>query len=82
MPTGAHLAPVVEQPVADVLPDRMRAVELDRVEPLDLHRPEAAQALDTEELARDLAQAPLADGQPRLPAGARVAENGVPVRVG
>jgi hypothetical protein len=57
----------------------MRPEQLHRVEPLDLDTAEASIALDSEELARGLAQAHLADGQPWLPGGARVAEDGVPI---
>jgi hypothetical protein len=75
------LAPVVEQDLADFLPDRVRTVELDRIQALDLDGAEASQALDPKELARDFGKAPLADVNPWPPGGARVAENGVPVAV-
>lgn len=79
VPTRPDLAAVGQQALADFLPGRVRPVQFHGVEALDLDGPEAARALDPEELARDLAQAHLADGQPWLPGGARVAEDGVPI---
>jgi hypothetical protein len=79
MPSRPDLAAVVEQALADVLPNCMRPEQLHRVEPLDLDTAEASIALDPEQFAGDLGKPPLLDGQPWLPGGARVAEDGVPI---
>src|ERR1700704_4489135 len=78
MTSRPDLAAVVEQALADVLPNCMRPEQLHRVEPLDLDTAEASIALDPEQFAGDLGKPPLLDGQPRPPGGARVPEKGVP----
>jgi hypothetical protein len=81
-PARPHLTAVVEQTLADLAPGRVLPVQLDRVEALDLDGPEAAQAADAEEFARDLRKPALLYGKPRLSGGARVRQQGVPVFVG
>jgi 8-hydroxy-5-deazaflavin:NADPH oxidoreductase len=61
MPAGALLAGVVEQPLRDVLPDGVAAVEPDRVDGLDFHGPLAAAAGDTQQVALDLHKPALPD---------------------
>jgi hypothetical protein len=48
------LTTVVEQPVADIFPNRVRPIQLDRIQALDLDATRASVALDPQELARDL----------------------------
>jgi hypothetical protein len=73
MPSRLDLTAVGQQALAYLAPGRVWPVQFHGVEPLYLDGPEASIALDPEELARDLAQAHLADGQPWLPGSARVA---------
>ena len=76
------LAAVVEQALANVLPDRMRTEELHGIEALDLDGPRATPALDPEQFARDLRQPHLLEGQPWPSSGARVLQDAVPVFLG
>jgi hypothetical protein len=52
--TGTLLAGVVQQPLPDVLPDRLGTVKPDRVDILDFHGPSAAAAGDSQHVALDL----------------------------
>jgi len=52
--TGTLLAGVVQQPLPDVLPDRLGTVKPDRVDSLDFHGPLAAAAGDPQDVALDL----------------------------
>jgi hypothetical protein len=54
MTSRALLASVVEQPRPDVLPDRMLAIEADRVDSLNLDDAIAAAAGHPQHVARDL----------------------------
>lgn len=54
MPSRPDLAAVVEQPLADVLPHRMRPEQLYGVTPLDLDAAEASIAFHSEQFARNL----------------------------
>ncbi len=51
VPAGALLAGVVEQPLRDVLPDRVAAIQADRIGSLDFHGPLAAAAGDAQHVA-------------------------------
>jgi hypothetical protein len=48
------LAAAIEQRLADIFPHRMRPVEPDRIEALDLDAAKTAQAFDTEKLPWNL----------------------------
>jgi hypothetical protein len=65
--------------LAGLPPGRVRTIEPDRIQALDLDAAEASIALDPEQFAGDLGKPPLLDGQPWLPGGARVPEKGLPV---
>jgi hypothetical protein len=65
MASRPDLTAVGQQALAYLTPGRMWPVQFHRVEPLDLDGPEAERALDPEELAGDLGNPPLLDGQPR-----------------
>jgi hypothetical protein len=54
MPAGALLASVVEQPLRDVPPDRVTAIQSDCVDGLDFHGALAAAAGDAQHVALDL----------------------------
>ena len=78
MPAGALLAGVVEQPLRDVLPDRVAAVQADRVGGLDFHGALAAAAGDAQHVTLNLRKRSL----PHLGvvcAGARVLEHRFPI---
>jgi hypothetical protein len=79
---GPDLAAVVEQALANVLPDRMRTEKLHGVEALDLDGPPAAPAFHPEKFAGDLRQPHLLEGQPWPSGGARVLEKRLPVILG
>jgi len=66
------LAAVVEQPLTNVLPDRVRPIQFDRIEALYLDTTGASSAFDPKQFARNLRQAHLLDGKPWLPGGAGV----------
>ena len=53
MTSGALLAGVIEQPLSDILPERLRPVEADRIGLLNLDDALATQILDAEQLPRD-----------------------------
>jgi hypothetical protein len=75
-------AAVVEQTLTDLSPSRVRPIEPNGIEALDLDGPAAAGAVDSEELPRDLRQPHLLEGQPRLSGGARVPEDAFPIFLG
>jgi hypothetical protein len=54
MPAGALLAGVVEQPLRNVLPDRVAAIQSDCIGGLDFHGPLAATAGDAQHVALNL----------------------------
>ena len=54
MPAGALLAGVVEQPLRDVLPDRVAAIQSDCIGHLDFHGPLAATTRDAQNVALNL----------------------------
>ena len=64
-----------------LLPIRSR-VESDRVETLNLDASGAAGAFDPKQFAWDLRQSHLLDGQPRLPGGAWIPQDIIPVFLG
>jgi hypothetical protein len=76
------LAAVVKQARTDLSPGRVRPIEPNGIEALDLYGTAAAGAVDSEELPRDLRQPHLLEGNPRPPGGARVPEDGVPIFLG
>src|SRR4051794_23732071 len=78
MPASALLAGVVEQPLRDVLPDRVAAIQSDCIGGLDFHGPLAAAAGNPQYVALNFGKTSL----PQLGPGrvsARVFEYGVPV---
>jgi len=78
MPAGALLAGVVEQPLRDVLPDRVAAIQSDCIGSLDFHGPLTAAAGDAQDVAlnfRKTSPSNLGLGH----AGARVFEYRFPV---
>ena len=78
MPAGALLAGVVEQPLRDVLPDRVAAIQSDCIGGLDFHGPLAAAAGDAQHVALNLGKTSLPHlGPGRV--GARVFEYRFPV---
>jgi hypothetical protein len=56
---GALLARAIEQPLANLFPDRLRTVKPDRVDRLDFDGPLAAAARNPNHMALDLGQPPL-----------------------
>jgi hypothetical protein len=54
MAAGPLLTGVVQEPVPDFLPDRLPAVEADRIDRLDFHGALAAVAGDAQHVALDL----------------------------
>ena len=54
VPPRSHLAAVVEQTLSDIFPDRMRSIEPDRIEALDLDAAKTAQAFNTQKLPWNL----------------------------
>ena len=75
MSSGALLAGVVEQPLRDVLPDRVAAIQSDCIGGLDFHGPLAAAAGDAQHVALNFGKTSL----PQLGSGhigARVLEDG------
>ncbi|MGY4372663.1 hypothetical protein ACVWZ3_000302 [Bradyrhizobium sp. i1.3.6] len=78
MPAGALLACVVEQPLRDVLPDRVAAIQSDCIGGLDFHGPLAAAAGDAQDVTLNFRKTPLPHlGSGRL--GARIFEDRFPV---
>jgi hypothetical protein len=76
-----HMARIVEEPLRDLLPDRLPAIKADRVDGLDFHRPLAAPAGDAQHMALDLRKSSL----PHLGAGragARVSKHRIPMSRG
>src|SRR5258708_21430111 len=72
--SGALLAGVVEQSLRDVLPDRVAAIQSDRIGSLDFHGPLAATARDSQHVALNLGKTALPQlGSGRI--GARVFEH-------
>lgn len=78
VPAGAIGAGLIEQPLADVLPDRMRPIEPDRVHLLDFDGAQAAYALDAQNVTRDFEEPALLDGQTGFPGRARIGEHSIP----
>jgi hypothetical protein len=78
MPAGALLAGIVEQPLRDVLPDRVAAMQSDRIGGLDFHGPLTAAAGDAQDLALNFRKRSLPHLGPGR-AGARVFEYRFPV---
>lgn len=81
MAAGALLAAIVEQPSADVLADGIRAVEPDGIDGLDLDGAIAAPAPDAQQMPRDFRKPTALDRHALRPA-ARIAQHGVPIRLG
>src|SRR5882757_7123465 len=78
MSAGALLAGIVEQPLRDVLPDRVAAIQSDCIGGLDFHGPLAATAGDAQHVALNLGKTSL----PQLGSGcigARVFEDRFPI---
>ncbi|GEC56294.1 hypothetical protein BEL01nite_53370 [Bradyrhizobium elkanii] len=78
MPAGALLAGVVEQPLRDVLPERVGAIQSNGIGGLDFHGPLATAAGGAEYVALNFGKTPL----PHLDLGrtdARVFEDGGPI---
>src|SRR6202022_4425015 len=78
VPPGALLARVVQEPLRDVLPDRLPAIEADRVGGLHFHGPLATATGDPQDVALDLRETAL----PHLGggrAGARISQHRVPI---
>src|SRR4249920_1023004 len=74
----ALLAGVVEQPLRDVLPDRIAAIQSDCIGGLDFHGPLAAAAGDPQHVALNFGKASLPQlGSGRI--GARVYKDRFPV---
>jgi hypothetical protein len=51
--SGPDLAAVVKQPFANILPDSVRPIELDRIQALDLDTSRAPGAFDAKEFSWD-----------------------------
>lgn len=66
------IAAVVQQIQADILPDRVLTIKLDRVGVLNFHNPKAAYTFNAQRRARNFGQAPLLNRNPR-----RAIERGV-----
>src|SRR5713226_5862412 len=77
MPAGALLAGVVEQPLRDVLPDRVAAIQSDRIGGLDFHDPLAAAAGDAQYVALNFRKTSLSHPGPTH-TGARIFEHRFP----
>jgi DNA end-binding protein Ku len=78
MPAGALLASVVEQPLRNVLPDRVASIQSDCIGGLDFDDPLAAAAADAQHVALNLGKTSLPQLRPgRI--GARVFEDRIPV---
>jgi hypothetical protein len=75
-------AGVVEQALTDLSPGRVRPVEPNGIEALDLDAAGAPGAFNPEQLPRDLRQPHLLEGQPRLSGCARVPEDAFPIFLG
>jgi hypothetical protein len=78
MPAGALLAGVVEQPLRDVLPDRVAAIQSDCIGSLDFYDSLAAVAGDAEYMALNFRKTSLPHLGPGR-AGARIFEYRFPV---
>src|ERR1700722_15274496 len=78
MPASARLAGVVEQPLRDVLPDRVAAIQSDCIGSLDFHGPLAATAGNAQYVALNFRKTSLPHLRPGR-AGARVFEYRFPV---
>jgi hypothetical protein len=70
VPAGPLLARIVKQPLCDILPDCLPAVEADSVHSLDFHDPPAAAAGDAQRVALDFRQLSLSHTD--AVAGARI----------
>jgi hypothetical protein len=81
MPAGSLLAGVVEQPLRNVLPDRVAAIQSDCIGGLDFHGPLAATAADAQDVALNFRETSLPNLDLRR-AGARVFEHRFPISVG
>ena len=78
MPAGALLAGVVEQPLRDILPDRVAAIQSDCIGGLDFHGPLAAAAGDAQHVPPNFRKTSLSDlGAVGL--GPRVFEHRIPI---
>jgi len=77
---GALLAGVIQQPLSDILPERVRTIEAGGVDLLDLDDPGAAAAAHPQNMLRNLAQPQRPSGGAHRPGlGARVVQERLPV---
>ena len=77
-PAGALLADVVQQPLRDMLPDRVAAIKSDRISGLDFHSPVATSAEDAQDVALDFREMSLRQSKPICPCS-RILEDHIPV---
>jgi len=78
MPAGTIGAGLVEQPLADILPDGMRPIEPDCIRLLNFDDARTALALDAQDVALDFRESALLDRQLRLSGCARIGQEARP----
>lgn len=66
-PAGALLTDVVQQPLRDMLPDRVAAIQSDRIGGLDFHSPVAPSAGYAQDVALDFREMSLRQSKPICP---------------
>lgn len=70
-------AGLIEQPLSDIFPDRMRAIEPDRVRLLDFDGAQAAHAFDAQDVTRNFREPALLDRQSGPAGRTRIGQHGV-----
>lgn len=78
VPAGANGAGLIEQPLTDVLPEGLLAIEPNGVCLLNFDDPRAALALDAEQMALDVRKPALLDRLRRPRSGARIGQQRIP----
>jgi hypothetical protein len=78
MPARSICAGLVEETLADILPDRALPVEPDRVCLLDFDDPQATLTLDAQDVLLDIGEGALLDRLRELCFRSRIGEHGLP----
>jgi hypothetical protein len=78
VPAGAIGAGLIEQPLPDVLPYRLRSIEPKSVCLLNFDDARAALALDPQDMALDVGKPALLDRLRRPRSGTRIGQHGIP----
>ena len=81
MAAGSLLTGIVQEPLRNILPDPIAAIQSDGVGGLDFHGPLAPPAGNAQDVALNVGQAPLTHLGPRR-AGATVSQYRLPVFIG